>query len=299
MDYLDDLRRLALPKDDAKLSMVLDTDTYNEVDDQFALAYALRSDERLDVKAVYAAPFYNSRSSGPADGMEKSYQEILRLLELLGEKRETYRGSTQFLCNETTPVISEAAQDLAQRAMNYSEEMPLYVVAIGAITNIASALLIKPEIARKIVIVWLGGQPHHWESTREFNLSQDIAAVRVVMESGAAFVQIPCQTVASHLVTTVPELEHYLRGKNPLCDYLVDIVASYTDDPFGWSKVIWDISAVAYLLKPDWVPTQVVHMPLLSYDHRWCLSQERPFMRVAKEVRRDSIYADLFKKLTK
>jgi hypothetical protein len=47
--------RLAPPS--GKVRMVLDTDTYNEVDDQFALSYALMSPEKLDVEAVYAAPF--------------------------------------------------------------------------------------------------------------------------------------------------------------------------------------------------------------------------------------------------
>ena len=61
----------AKPKNE-RIDMVLDTDTYNEVDDQFALAYALRSDDRLNVKSVYAAPFYNARASSPADGMEKA-----------------------------------------------------------------------------------------------------------------------------------------------------------------------------------------------------------------------------------
>ena len=61
-----------------KVSAVLDTDTYNEIDDQFALAYAVLA-EIIDLEAVYAAPFHNKRSSGPADGMEKSYQEIHRI----------------------------------------------------------------------------------------------------------------------------------------------------------------------------------------------------------------------------
>ena len=63
--------------------MVLDTDTCNEIDDQFALVYALLCPEKLNVEAVYAAPFTNDRSTGPGDGMEKSYEEILRLLERL------------------------------------------------------------------------------------------------------------------------------------------------------------------------------------------------------------------------
>ena len=74
--------RLKLPA--GPVQIVLDTDTYNEVDDQFALAYALLSPEAMTVEAVYAAPFTNSRSSGPADGMERSYQEIHRILDVLG-----------------------------------------------------------------------------------------------------------------------------------------------------------------------------------------------------------------------
>ena len=72
------IQRLAPPKQ-RPVRMVLDTDTYNEIDDQFAVVYALISPE-LDVQAIYAAPFHNSRSSGPGDGMEKSYEEILRVL---------------------------------------------------------------------------------------------------------------------------------------------------------------------------------------------------------------------------
>ena len=68
-------RLLALP--DGPVNMVLDTDTYNEIDDQFALVYALLS-EKLTMEAVYAAPFFNSRSSGPEDGMLRSYEEIGR-----------------------------------------------------------------------------------------------------------------------------------------------------------------------------------------------------------------------------
>ena len=63
--------------------MVLDTDTYNEIDDQFALVYALLCPEKLNVEAVYAARLPMTGPPGPATRMEKSYEEILRLLERL------------------------------------------------------------------------------------------------------------------------------------------------------------------------------------------------------------------------
>ena len=75
------LQRLEPPTE--KVSMVLDTDTYNEIDDQFAVVQAMISPDRLDVQAIHAAPFDNRRSSGAGDGMEKSYEEILRLLTRL------------------------------------------------------------------------------------------------------------------------------------------------------------------------------------------------------------------------
>lgn len=145
------LRRLTKPK--GKIDVVLDTDTYNELDDQFALSYMMKNSDKLNVKALYAAPFLNDKSVSPKDGMEKSYDEILKLLTLL--KREdlkavTFKGSETYLTDEDTPVLSPAAEDLAKRAMDYTPEKPLYVVAIGAITNVASALLLKPEIRDRI-----------------------------------------------------------------------------------------------------------------------------------------------------
>lgn len=126
--------------------------------------------------------------------MEKSYQEIMRLLELsrcLEYKERVYKGSRRYLPDETTPVISPAAEDLAARAMGYSSGAPLYVVAIGALTNVASAILLRPEIVDRIVIVWLGGNAFEWPDNREFNALQDVAAARVVFNSGAAVVQLP------------------------------------------------------------------------------------------------------------
>ena len=211
------LRNLEVPQ--LPIDVVLDTDAYNEIDDQFAIAYLLKS-EGLRTLALYAAPFFNNNSTSPEDGMERSYDEIGKLLALMGKECPTYRGSRTYLPDEKTPVESPAARDLVDRAMKYSPEKPLYVVAIGAITNVASALLLEPSIAENIVIVWLGGHAHHFHDTTEFNMVQDIAAARVVFNSGAPLVQLPCAGVVSAFAVSKQELEHFLMDKNPLADYL-------------------------------------------------------------------------------
>ncbi len=296
------LRRLQRPVGMA--DVVLDTDTYNEIDDQFALAYLIKNDEKLNLKAIYAAPFSNSHAETPAIGMQKSYDEIKHILTLMGREDLfgcTYYGSEDYLPDEETPVQSDAARHLAQLAMEYTPEKPLYVIAIAAITNVASALLLNPEIADRIVIVWLGGHALHWHDNREFNLKQDIAAARVVLGCGAAVVLLPCMGVVEAFSTTAPELRENLQGKNALCDYL----CSYTIGECSrirkcpcWSKTIWDVTAVAWLLDGRFMQDEIIPSPIPEYDHHWGQDKRRHLIRYVYHVNRDALFEDLFAKLT-
>ena len=102
---------------------VIDTDAYNEIDDQFAVSYLLCAGDRVNLRALYAAPFLNEKSTSPADGMEKSYQEIHNLLRLAGREElcaVTYRGAERYLPDERTPVMSDAVRDLIGRARAYT-----------------------------------------------------------------------------------------------------------------------------------------------------------------------------------
>ena len=295
------LERLKRPE--GKIDVVLDTDTYNEIDDQFALAYLLRSGEKLNVKAIYAAPFYNEKSDGPADGMEKSFQEIHRILGLMDRQdmaEHVYRGSTAYLKNETEPVESDAARHLAWLAMQYTPEKPLYVAAIGAITNVASAILLQPEIRDRIVLVWLGGNAHNWPDNQEFNLMQDVAAARVVFGCGAALVQLPCMGVVSAFTTCGRELEQFLRGKNALCDYLVDLAER--EGGAGsryrcWTRAVWDVTAVGWLLNGGFMRDVLVPAPIPQYDHHYSFNPENHLIRYVYHIERDMLFDDLFRKL--
>ena len=286
------------------VDVVLDTDAFNEIDDQFAIAYLLRSQQRARVVAISAAPFLNKKVAAPGEGMEKSYQEIFKILELMGEKRPVWRGSEQFLPDDQTPVDSEAAHNLIKLAMTYSPEKPLYVVAIGAITNVASALLMKPEIAERIVLVWLGGQAQHYSNNLEFNLRQDGAAGRVVFGSPVPLVQLPCRGVVSQFATTRYELEHWLLGKNPLCDYLASNAIAHCEalaPGKPWSKPLWDVTAVAWLCNDDEVFMQhrIAHAPIPEYDHRYTQNPEGKLFCYVYYINRDALFEDMVNKLTK
>ncbi|MFC1794257.1 nucleoside hydrolase [Planctomycetota bacterium] len=295
-------QRLDMLKHPAKrpVRMVLDTDTYNEIDDQFALVYALISPQ-LDVKAVYAAPFKNNRSSGPREGMEKSYEEILRILSKLDKSPDgfAFKGSSSYLTDIKNPEKSPAAMDLVSRARKSSPEDPLYVVAVGAITNVSNAILIDPTIINKIVVVWLGGNGHHWPHQREFNFMQDLNASRIIFDCGVPFVQLACTPVVTHFATTVPEMERYVGGKGPIGDYLLKIFKDYRKDHFGWSKVLWDMTAIAWLIDDGWLPSDLVHSPIVTDNYTFSFDESRHLIRTVKFVKRDPIFRDFFTKLAK
>jgi inosine-uridine nucleoside N-ribohydrolase len=292
------LQRLERPE--GRVRAVLDTDAYNEIDDQFALAYMLKKPEKFDIQALTAAPFHNEKSAGPGEGMRLSYEEIHHILRLTGrEDVPVFEGSGRYLPDETAPVDSPAARELVRLAA--AGDDLLYIIAIGAITNVASALLLDPLMAERCVIVWLGGHARHWPDTREFNMQQDVAAARVVFGSGAPVIQLPCMGVVSELRTTGPELEYWLRGKNGLCDYLVghvnDEVASYAGGT-AWSRVIWDVSAVAWFTGPHFTRGRVVPAPICGYDHTYAFDATRHPCRVIEHVDRDGIFTDLFTSLS-
>jgi len=300
------LRKMLEPPS-GKVPVVIDTDTYNEIDDQYALAYGILSPEHMEVEALYAAPYLNNRSTSAGDGMEKSYQEILRLLKFLNRKPEdfAFRGSDRFFESAGKAVDSPAARDLIKKALQ-SRSTPLYVLTTGCPANVSSAILMEPRIKEKIVVVWLGGTPHEWPSAREFNLQQDLHASRVLFDSGVPLVQIPAKNVSEHLRTTVPEMERWVKGRSRLGDYLFDQFVEYAkvhtkgrEAAYPWSKVIWDISAVAWIIQPRWIPSALVPSPVLTHDYRWSKKPGRSIIRVATNVSRDPVFHDLFQKLAK
>ncbi len=279
-------------------NVILDTDAYNEIDDLYAIAYAMLSKERVRLLSISAAPFLNMRAVSPADGMEKSYREILRIMKLVDENTElpVYRGSTEFMVDVNTPVASEAAANIV-RTVTESDER-VYIVAIGAITNVASAILMCPEIKEKAVVVWLGGHALHWKDTKEFNMRQDIPATKVVFDSGIPLVQLPCCGVVTEFLTTLPELHYHLDGKNALCDYLVEITEAFNKKNAPvWSKVIWDVTAVAAVACPEALDLVAIPTPRVTSDGYYAFDSGRHPYLYTRSLKRNTLFADLFRKL--
>lgn len=351
---LPEVRAERLSPPSGRRRLVIDTDTANEIDDQFALAWALQSSDALDVQAVLAEPYsfahlrqglldayaaldesdgegtdsgrvdsftgWASRLRaagidanevpfvGPGEGMEQSYEEILRVFEKTGVSSEgrVFRGSHRYLPSVNEPVDSPAVDRLIELALE-PDNVPLYVSAIGCLTNVASAILKEPQIITRIVVLWTAGYPT-WSprsNVGSLNLDQDVAAAHVVFDSGVPLMYFPGYYMGAQLRLSLPEMETWARGKGPIGDYLYHL---YTNNPlhaqrgivghFGRTWVIWDMITIAWLLEPSWVPSELVATPTYDDALFWvpATGPERPMLE-AYDIDRDAIFRDFFRKL--
>tara|TARA_B100000029_G_scaffold511560_1_gene605949 strand:- start:2579 stop:3514 length:936 start_codon:yes stop_codon:yes gene_type:complete len=297
-DYLEILK--SLKSKSGTVKAILDTDTYNEIDDQFALVQMLLSKDKIKTISINAAPFsMNDRSDNPEKGMELSYEEILRLLEKLNFKNNNFvfKGSKKYISFEKKPVESPAANNIIENALNSTEDDPLYIISIGAITNIVSAILKEPQILNRIVVVWLGGNSLTWPHNNEFNLKQDINGAQILFDSGVSIVMVPCMGVASHLTSTVPEIEKYIEPYGKIGSFLAMRFKEYNDDHKGWSKEIWDMAAVSWVLNETWTPSKIISSPILTDNMSWKIDNKRHPIKIVYELKRDLILKDFFEKI--
>lgn len=300
------VRKLEAPK--RPVHAVIDSDTACEVDDQFAVAYAIRSMERgeIVIEAFYAAPFPELRDGVVVTEpcMKRSCEEILKIKALTHTALDipVFEGAPRFM-DDGAPIDSPAVRDLIARAMRHSQEDPLYVITIGDTVNTASAILLCPEIVERIVICSLAGNEFHFPLTDEYNVKHDRPAFNAILSSGVPLVMFPCRGVVSHLITSQYEIEARLAGKSELCDYLCNIMAEFgksrmPSQDWARSHVIWDVAPVAWLIHPEWYQTALTTAPMLSEDFRWIRCRTNHQVRVTVYLERDPIFGDLFEKLT-
>ena len=345
--------RLAPPNGPVRL--LIDTDTANEIDDQYALAWAFLSPEVCQIEAVTAEPFsfqhhrpglllsegiidakgkdgahaeeLNSRFDGwvqrlhrqgrrvadvefcpPDEGMERSYDEIVRVCGKLGVATDglVHRGSPGYLTGLDAPFDNAAVEAIIELAS--SGEAPLYIAAMGCVTNVASAILRAPEIIRNIVLIWTSAYPSSSPHCNgpSLNLVQDPVASRFIFDCGVPHVYLPGYHVGAQLKISLPEMEKFVKGRGAIGDYLWHL---YTQNPLHTmfaledtarsTWVIWDMIDIAWLLNPDWVPSMVVPSPVLDDGLYWAHPGGRHLMREGYDVQRDAVFIDFYDKLAK
>lgn len=279
-----------------KINLILDTDTYNECDDQFALSYMLKNQKLFNVEAITVAPYsHKTRNISVKDGQELSYNEILKICNLVDFNTEdkVFKGSMDYIQNGYNDD-NEAVNKIIEIAQKNDKT---YIIAIGAITNVALAIKKQPKIIDKIEVVWLGGNELNYKDNLEYNFRQDIEAVKIVLNSKVKLTILPCKNVVSELRIDINTLKENIGNKSELCNYLID--RFYNDGYHGIQeeRVIWDISCIAYIINKDWFEFKQISCPNIREDTSYELTENKHNITFVTKVDKDKIYKDLFRKL--
>ena len=235
-----------------KIPVILDADTGNEVDDPYALARAL-IEPTWNVLALNATHWQTSHWAEP-NSMENSHRINQVLLGHMGLNVKTRRGGTARMYDwGDLAQHSAAAYEIINQAKSLPKEQKLTVIALGALTNVASALYIDPTIEDRIILYWLGSN-YDFEkgimSTLDFNCIMDTRALHALLNSEVEM-HIVNHDAALEMNFEYAALEKRWKGKHPLGDFLVDRWYNHRD---GLRKMrwLWDIAIIQAAIHPEW-----------------------------------------------
>jgi inosine-uridine nucleoside N-ribohydrolase len=249
-----------IPPQGERIRVVIDSDAKNEIDDQWAIALAILSPERFQIEGFVGAHFDNPWG-GPGS-IEASAQEIETVLEKAGMagrwpvKRGSHPMQYQFV-----PSESEGVDFIIERAMASSPEDPLWVVGLGAATDMASAFLKEPRILDRVVVFWHFRT--RWpEKCYNFNVYGDVRAARLIFHSPLSFVLFDTGT---YLRCPMEESEERVKPYGELGEYLHEYRHRYPlfMDP---RKGFFDLGDIAALVDPDLACWEVAECPEVDWD---------------------------------
>jgi hypothetical protein len=137
---------------------------------------------------------------------------------------------------------------------------------------------------------------------------QDVAGARIVFDSAAPVVLLPCMGVVSAFRVSGDDMRARLYGKNELCTYLTthseNEVSRYVKEGAAWSRVIWDVTAVAWLTGGNdkgnaFMSYKTVSAPICEYKFTYSFDNTRKKISYVYDIKRDALFNDMIKRLTK
>jgi inosine-uridine nucleoside N-ribohydrolase len=302
-----------------RMRVIIDNDFSGDPDDLFQLVHHLLS-PTVEIRLVVAS---HLRPGDPFDpgphSAENAASVALEVFARMGltSTEVIVAGAEQPLVDVTTPRPSAASEAIIREAMREDVATPLFFLAGGGLTDLASAYLIEPRIAERMTVVWIGGGEHEGLAVPppnpmpiEYNLLIDVVAGQVVFgESNLPLWQVPRNIYRQCLVSDA-ELRLRVATQGSIGRYLYDEVAEVNRRATGEGRgpgetyALGDsplvlLTALQSLFEADPSSSSYVTMPAPALDAggRYLPRPEGRPIRVYTWVDTRLMFEDLFLKL--
>jgi purine nucleosidase len=257
--------------------IILDADTGNEMDDIYAIVRILL-EESINVIGITSAHFnnvelvtesmwhiYPTKGINTVQISQDLNEEILTVLNRtdipapIGCKRMVgyawgfYPGA---------PIPESPAVDfIIEKANGYSPERKLNIMCIGAVTNVASAILKAPEISRNIrlyVLAMDNDDNGNWNKN-SFNALNDLNGLDIILKTTDLELFIIPDRVSRTLVFQREETIEKLSSLNhPIKELLIN---RWDEVSAGKTWIMWDIALVQAFIDPSMTTIKTLPAP--------------------------------------
>ncbi len=258
-----------------KQKVWLDADTGNEMDDLYAIVRLVK-DLNIELVGISSAHFNNPDllvfekwNAYPTKGLntvaesQRLNAEILKAMgrtdipHPLGADRQIGRAWGQ-----QDPRDSEAARAIIAAANAMPEGQKLDVITIGAMTNIASALILAPEIKSRIRCFALGAQYNPqtkvWNKN-EFNIRNDLNAFDYLLNlEGFDFTVMSLE--AAYPLQFNREDTYQRLDENHKVEKILEN-RWREQNPQDKTRIMWDLALVEAYLKPELAKIETASTP--------------------------------------
>ncbi|MBM6992591.1 MAG: nucleoside hydrolase [Prevotella sp.] len=295
-----------------RTQVIIDNDFAGDPDGLYALAQLLRSPS-VDVRAIIGSHLHEVENwvhKGRPSAQE-SVDEVRKLMQVMGTGTDipVVRGSEKALADTLTPIASDGARRIVDEAMAHDKGNPLYVLCGGGLTEMASAWLLQPDIARRIILIWIGGDEYPGVipapgNKPEYNTTIDVKAAQVIFNRSDITVwQIPRNAYRQCLVS-YSTLRSRMKG-SVVADYLLKkLEPQVGPDANSEAYVLGDSPLVLLTaLQSNWErdPCSSVYTlesrPTVGDDARFSFGESQHKVRVYGHIDTYLMFEDMFSKL--
>ncbi len=286
--------------EEKQIRVIVDTDAKNEADDPFAIVHALLS-PGFDYVGLIAAHYGVDRD---IDSMERSYAEIKKILNIMDIPADgiLFHGADAPMTKQDKYIMSEGAELIVREAMK-EDSRRLFVIFLGPLTDLASAILLEPRIVRRMTAIWIGGGAYP-NGGQEFNLKNDIIAANAVFSSQVELWQVP-KNVYEKMAVSLSELQVRVQPYGELGNYLFDQLIRHTWDEIprkssfrtGESWVLGDNPAVGLILYEHRFEFEWKEAPFITGEQAYVHTKTNRPIRVYQTIDSRLILEDFYAKL--
>ena len=228
-------------KSDVIKNIIVDCDAGADGDDQFALAYALTSPDKVKVLFVNSAP-YNENTDETVLYGKNECEDVIRAASL---DIPVFSGSSDYITRKGKAIESNAAKMIKKTVED--SEGPVFAVITGCSTNVASALSLYPEINEKLIVIWLAlDDLKGHQNTGEYNYHNDIEAGRIIFSLAENLVLVCAGKVVAPFAMSKDDVERSFNSGNALSTHLRKRFRE-----IEWAQGLWDLCAESVLIIPE------------------------------------------------